>query len=212
MRGTGLLGFIVAIAVIGGAEASPCTPPPGFVSSEPPRPASVSDLDAHSEDIDIARPFPEVMRVINGMSLARAIKSPSSLPSVSGNYVLTKGEFGPVGSRQLDCLTDGSTLVEQVLVREQSPRFYHFRYEVWNYTSEQARPIDYAIGEFHFRATGPSSTHIHWSYSFALRRDRFPGYLGPIGDFLFHISFLDGRYADMMRGTLKGYKTEAEAR
>lgn len=204
-------GVVFASIVASAAQASPCTPPPGFVATEPPPPAPISELDTHGEDIDIARPLADVLRIVNGMSLAHAIKSPSSLPSVSGNYVFTKS-FGPPGSRQLDCLTDGSTLVEQVLIREQTATEYRFRYEVWNYTSEQARAVDYAIGEFRFAAEGRSATHIHWTYSFALKRDHFPGYLGPIGDFLFHIGFLDGRYADMMRGTLRGYKAEVEAR
>jgi hypothetical protein len=46
-------------------------------------------------------------------------------------------------------------------------------------------------------------------YSFALRRDRFPGYLGGLGDFLFRISFLDRDWAEVMRNVLSGYRTAA---
>jgi hypothetical protein len=39
----------------------------------------------------------------------------TSLPGVSGIHMLTRGNYGPPGSRRLTCRTDGSTLVEKVL-------------------------------------------------------------------------------------------------
>jgi len=45
-----------------------------------------------------------------------------------------------------------------------------------------------------------------------LNRNRFPGYLGGVGDFLFRVGFLDRQYAELMRGTLDGFKTTAESR
>src|SRR5262249_23330566 len=101
---------------------------------------------------------------------------------------------------------------EQVLIREHGETSYRFRYQVWNYTSSAAGAIHYAVGEFVFTAPTPDSTQIVWTYSFALSRDRFPGYLGRLGDFLFRLSFLDRDWAEVMRNVLNGYKTAAETR
>jgi hypothetical protein len=206
------IAILCALSATSNAEAAGCAPPKGFVDTPHPAVAPIEQLVTHTEDIDIERPLPEALTAINAISLQSAIHGPSSLPGVAGTYTLTKGVFGPVGSRQLDCLTDGSTLVEQSLVREQTERFYDFRYVVWNYTTEQAKPIVYAVGEFRYTAPAPGRTHIHWTYSFQLNRSRFPGWLGGFGDFLFRVTFLDRQYADLMRGTLSGFKTAAESK
>jgi hypothetical protein len=99
--------------------------------------------------------------------------------------------------------------VEQVLVRERKPDSYQFRYVVWNYTTEKARPIVYGLGEFLYSDVGSARTHVRWTYSFQLNRRRFPGFLGPLGDFLFRVGFLDREYAQMMRNTLAGNKAKA---
>ncbi len=49
---------------------------------------------------------------------------------------------------------------------------------------------------------GDGRTHVRWTYSFQLNRQRFPVYLGSFGDFLFRVGFLDRDYAQMMRRTL----------
>lgn len=204
----------IAFASIAGvataARAASCVPPRGFVETEPPVVAPADQLVAHTEDIDISRPLATVLEVVNGKSLENTIHSPNSLPGVSGTYPLTKGDFGEPGTRRITCLTDGSALEEQVLERHQTQDAYHFRYVVWNFTTAQARPIVYGVGDFHFSAAGLDRTHVHWTYAFQLNRGRFPGFLGSLGDFLFRVSFLDRQYAEMMRGTLNGYKSDAE--
>lgn len=134
----------------------------------------------------------------------------SSLPGVTGSYMLTEGRFGAPGSRRLNCLSDGSTLVEQMLLREQRIDSVRFRYAVWNYTSSKARPIAYGVGEFMYSAADNGRTHVRWTYSFQLNRHRFPGMLGGLGDYLFRISFLDRSYAAMMRGVLVSTKADSE--
>jgi hypothetical protein len=197
---------------IGAAHAAGCMPPPDFIDTSHPGVAPVEQLVSHTEQIEIGRPLRVVADVAQNMSLARTIHNPKGLPGIAGTYLLTKtsGKFGAPGSRQLDCLTDGSTLVEQVLDRTQTERVYHFRYVVWHYTTDAARAVDYGVGEFSFTATGPKSTHVLWIYSFQLNRHRFPGWLGPLGDVLFRWRFLDADYAALMRATLKGYKKAAE--
>ena len=207
-----IFGPILLAALAGAGTASAgCRPPKSFVDTPHPAVAPADQLVSHAEDVDIARPLAEVLRSTRATPLQKTIRSAGSLPSVSGTYSLTKGPFGAVGTRQLDCLTDGSTLEEQVLVQEEGPTSSRFRYVVWNYTSDQARPIAYGVGEFVYTQPSPSRTHIHWTYSFALNRERFPGFLGAFGDFIFRITFLDRQYADLMRATLAGTKASAEA-
>jgi hypothetical protein len=108
------------------------TPHPAIGSGEP--------LVAHTEEVDIERPLAAVLLAAN-KPLKDTISSAGSLPGVSGDHMLTEGEFGAPGSRRLTCLSDGSTLVEESLQRERTAHSYRFRYVVWNYTSDKARPV-----------------------------------------------------------------------
>lgn len=163
---------------------------------------------SRTETILVDRPLGTVLMVVN-RPLKDALHPTGSLPGVTGTYSLTQGDFGRPGSRRLVCLSDGSSTEEQVLTREHDKHSYLFRYQVWNYTSRAARAIRYATGNFLFTAPNPDKTQIVWTYSFALSRDRFPGYLGRLGDLLFHLSFLDRDWAEVMRNVLNGYKTAA---
>jgi hypothetical protein len=164
---------------------------------------------SRTETIVIDRPLVLVLTVVN-RPLKDVLRPTGSLPGVTGTYPLTQGDFGKLGSRRLVCLSDGSLTEEQVLTRERRENSYRFRYQVWNYTSRAAGSILYAIGEFVYTAPTAGRTRILWTYSFALRRDRFPGYLGRPGDFLFRIGFLDRDWAQVMRNVLNGYRTAAE--
>lgn len=189
-----------------------CVPTRGFVDTRHPMVEPASELDSHSEDIVIARPLPVVLNAVFSMSLSQTVHKTNALPGITGTYLLTKATktFGAVGSRQFDCLSDGSTLEEESLERSITARDFHFRYVVWNYTSEAAHPIRYGIGDFEYHALDATHTSIHWTYSFALDRSRFPGYLGGLGDFLFRVTFLDWQYAELMKGVLRGYERAAE--
>lgn len=195
------------------ATAAPaaCKPPAGFNDTPHPAIASAEQLAVHTEQIDIDRPFPVVVEAMN-MPLQQALHGSGSLPGVAGDFMLTKGDFGAPGSRHVVCLTDGTTVEEESLVRDGTATTGHFRYVVWNYGTPKARPISYGVGEFRTVALDATHTHITWTYSFQLKDDVFPGELGALGRWLFRVGFLDRDYADMMRGTLNGYKAAAESR
>ena len=189
------------------ASASECSPPPGFVDIPHPTIAPAEQLVSHTEEITVDRTIPDLLDSAEKKDLKDAIKKGGSLPTVAGEYVLTQMPFGTPGTRRLVCLTDGSTLEEQVLERQQSDHAYHFRYIVWNYTTKQARPIEYGVGDFEYSDLGAGRTRIVWTYSFKLKDHEFPGYLGAFGRYLFRVTFLDRQYAEMMRETLKGNRT-----
>jgi hypothetical protein len=194
-----------------GAPSAPCVPPPGFVDTPHPAVAPVEQLVSHTEEITINRPLDAVLDSEGKVSLEKAIDRGSSLPGVSGTYMLTKGIFGQPGSRRLTCLTDGSTLVEEVLENARSAASSQFRYVVWNYTSEKAYPIVYGVGHFVRTDLSDGRTQVRWAYSFQLNRSRFPGFLGSVGDWLFRKNFLDRQYGDMMRGTLAASKSRVNS-
>ena len=192
------------------ASASPCAPPVGFVDIPHPEIAAREKFVSRTEEITIERTLIAVLRAVN-KPLIDTISHTGSLPGVSGDYMLTEGEFGTPGSRRLTCLSDGSTLEEEVLERGQTSDTFHFRYVVWNYTSDKARPIDFAVGDFRYAEVSRGRTHVEWTYSFRLKTQRFPGQLGPLGRYLFQVAFLNRDYAAMMRSVLAGYKADAES-
>lgn len=192
-------------------HASSCAPPPGFHDGPHPLIAAPEQLVAHTEVIEIARPF-AVVRDAMDKPLEKTINKSDSLPGVSGDYMLTKGEFGPPGSRHLVCLTDGASTVEESLERDDSAALAHFKYIVWNYTTPKAKPVEYGVGEFRTVPMDAGHTRITWTYSFKLKGDEFPGEFGALGRWLFRVRFLDGEYAAMMKDVLNGYKQDAEAR
>jgi len=220
IRITAAIGVAVAIAGIAIASCcgkpSPtftvgngCMPPAGFVPPPRPDPARAV-LVPHMETVLIEAPLSAVLDHVARTSLKDTIQN-SSLPHVTGTHDLTKAAFGQVGSRRLTCLSDGSTLVEQVLANDRDAARDHFQYVVWDYTSPDARPVDFAVGEFTRRAIGERRTETSWTYAFALKPGRFPGALGPIGRFAFRKAFLERGYADMMRATLDAEKRSTEA-
>jgi hypothetical protein len=200
---------IAGIAWTGRASAQNCSPPPGFTDTPHPAIAPLEQLVSHTEEITVDRPLAAVLRAVD-KPLSDTIKSSTSLPGITGSHMLTEGTFGAPGSRRLNCLSDGSTLVEQMLQSDHRNDSVRFRYVVWNYTSPKAHPIVYGVGEFTYSAAGDGRTHIRWTYSFQLNRHRFPGMLGGLGDYLFRISFLDRPYAAMMRGVLISTKADSE--
>jgi hypothetical protein len=203
-----LLLFLIVARV---ANASPCAPPPGFHDGPHPAIAAPDQLASHTEIIVIPRPFPVVSAAMD-KPLEKTINKSDSLPGVSGDYMLTQGQFGSPGSRHIVCLTDGTSTVEESLEREDAPTHSHFRYIVWNYTTPKAKPIEYGVGEFTIVQPDPGHTRITWTYSFKLKTDVFPGEFGSVGRWLFSAYFLNREYADMMKGVLNGYKHDAEVR
>jgi hypothetical protein len=157
------------------------------------------------------RPFQVVSDAMN-KPLEKTINKSDSLPGVSGDYMLTQGEFGAPGSRHIVCQSDGTSTEEEALEHEDAPASSHFRYIVWNYTTPKARPIAYGVGEFRTVQLDSGHTRITWTYSFKLKEDVFPGEFGALGRWLFRVRFLEGEYAAMMKDVLNGYKQDAEER
>jgi hypothetical protein len=215
MRMARVVGLTLAVAiccltVTAAFAATPaCAPPPGFRDTSHPSIAPPEQLVAHTEEILIDRRFSVVSDAMN-RPLNQALRGSNSLPGVSGDFMLTKGSFGAPGSRHIVCLTDGGSVEEEALEREQTESSAHFRYIVWNYQTPKARPIAYGVGEFRTVQVDASHTRVTWTYSFKLKEDVFPGNLGALGRFLFLLGFLDRDYATMMRGVLNGYKVTAE--
>lgn len=195
---------MASISALASARAQACAPPAGFVDKPRPIVGAAEQLVVHTEEITVGQPLAEVLKVNSQTNLKDAIHKAGALPGVTGTYPLGDIPFGTPGSRRLVCLSDGSTLQEQVLALEQGKNFYRYRYIVWNYTTKQARPIEYGVGEFRDSETDDGRTHIAWTYCFKLKDNEFPGCLGSFGRYLFRVGFLDRQYAAMMRATLRG--------
>lgn len=206
---------IAALAILGGANqasawALPCRAPASTIKQKPPVPLPIGRLVTRVETIRIKAPLSTVLASVAASRLEDTIQQQKSLPSVAGTHVLTPGAFDYPGARRLVCLTDGSTLTEQVLESRTTATESRFRYIVWNYTSATARPVRYGVGEFVRTALSGGETQVRWTYAFKMNRTRFPGFLGYFGDWLFRWSFLDEDYARMMRATLAQGKASAE--
>ncbi len=208
----GLLVSINAIAVPTGWSADSCVPPQGFVDTPHPGLAPVEELISHTEEVTIERPLAVLRDLAARTPLAQGIDRTGPLPGVSATHRLTTDvTFPQPGARRLVCLTDGSTLVEQVLLHEQHPDSDRFRYVVWKYTSPKYPGISYAIGEIVRTAVNATRTHVRWTYSFQLDREAYPGTLGEYGDRVFRESFLERQFAVKMHNSLADGKKRAEA-
>jgi hypothetical protein len=185
-----------------------CAIPSDFVDTPPPAIEQAMLVD-HVEDITINRPLDVVIAENNRTPIEKTMHGTSTLPGIAGTHVL-RGSWPEPGALRLVCLTDGGSTEEQILENTRSGNTHHFRYEVWNYTTPQARPVAYAVGDFLETDLGDGRTDIHWTYAFRLRANEFLGYLGPLGRVLFRRFYLDSRYAELMRGALTVRRTSAE--
>lgn len=197
----GLCGPAVAASV-------ECPIPAGFTDTAPPD-IETEILVHHTEEITINRSLDAVMAAADRTKIEKTMHGTSTLPGVAGTHLL-RGTWPEPGALRVTCLTDGGSTEEQVIANARSGNTHHFRYEVWNYTTPKARPINYAVGDFLETDLGDGRTLIHWNYAFRLRANEFPGYLGPIGRFFFGKFFLETRYAELMRGALAVRKAIAE--
>jgi hypothetical protein len=185
-----------------------CAIPAGFIDTPPPdiEPAM---LVQHVEEITINRSLDVVVADGSRTPIEKTMHGTSTLPGVAGTHLL-RGPWPEPGALRVTCLTDGGSTEEQVIANARTGNTHHFRYEVWNYTTPQARPIVYAVGDFLETDLGDGRTSIHWTYEFRLRPNTFPGYLGALGRLLFRKFYLDTRYAELMRGALAVRKASAE--
>ena len=187
-------------------------PPAGFAETPAPAVADASRLVSHVEEIVVDRPLAQVVAFVEQVALADWVDGSGALPGVAGTLVLAGGKFDQPGSRHLVFLTDGTTVTEQVLEKTLTSVSYRFRYVVWGYTTKAAEPLRYGVGDFLYMAEGDGQTRVRWTYAFALKPDKFPGFLGVgLGGFLLKLAFLNGPYAKWMAGGLARIKAGAEA-
>ncbi len=189
------------------------TPPPGFVETPHPAIDGPEGRVAHVESIVIDRPLAQVIAAVEATPLSVRHPAAGGLPGVTGTLPLTPDGFGPVGGRHLVFLTDGTTVTEQVIENGRTDDDWRFRYVVWGYTTAAAAPLRYGLGDFHYSAEGEGKTRCVWTYSFGLKPNGFPGFLGVrVGGFLLKLAFLNGPYATWMRAGLTAIKGACEAR
>lgn len=175
-------------------------PPPPVIDPAAP-------MISRTDRIVIERPRQALFDWNMAQKLEDNLPATGALPGVVGTTQLTPGDWGVVGARRVVHLSDGGSATEQILELTPGERF---RYQVWNYTTAAARPIAYALGEFRYVALDERRTEVVWTYSFRLRGNRFPGFLGPLGRWLLKVAFLDRAYAVLMSETLKVMKSSAE--
>ncbi len=68
-----------------------------------------------------------------------------------------------------------------MLQREQTSNSLRFRYVVWNYTSESARPIVYGVGDFHDSDLGDGRTQCGLDVLVHAESRAVSGRLGALG-------------------------------
>jgi hypothetical protein len=188
------------------------TPPAGFVDSPPPSVAGPEKLVSHTEEVTVERSLADVLACMDATPVDGWIDGSGALPGVRGTHVLAGDRFAAPGSRHMVFLTDGTSVVEQVLEKTDTPPSRRFRYVVWGYTTAAAKPLRYGVGDFLYSDLGGGRTNVRWTYSFELRGDRFPGFLGVgLGGALLKAAFLNGPYAKWMRGSLARIKANCEA-
>jgi hypothetical protein len=176
-----------------------------------PAVASLDQLVSRVEHVVIDRPLGHVVAAVEAMPLSARHPAAAGLPGVAATEPLTPDGFGPVGGRHRVRLTDGTTVLEEVLENARSEAEWRFRYVVWGYTTPAARALRYGVGDFHYVADG-GRTRVTWTYAFALKPDAFPGLLGRrLGGLLLKLAVLDRPYARWMRAGLAAIKARAEA-
>lgn len=157
-------------------------------------------LVSHTVVFEVSIPAAEFNQRLTAAPLSELLPGTAKIPAVTGTRSLTATPFGTVGAPRVVCLADASTAIEEVIENTPGTRF---RYKVGHYSSEVAKPIAYGIGEFQTDAIDAGRTRVTWTYWFKLHDDRFPGYLGGTGRWLFRLSFMDSDYAEMMQTSAK---------
>lgn len=153
-------------------------------------------LVSHTVVFEVSIPAAEFNQKLIAAPLSELLPGTAKIPAVTGTRSLSSTPFGTVGAPRVVCLADASTAIEEVIENTPGTRF---RYKVGHYSSDVAKPIAYGIGEFQTDAIDVGHTRVTWTYWFKLHDDRFPGYLGGTGRWLFRISFMESDYAEMMQ-------------
>jgi len=208
----------LSLSTIAIAEAAPaCHPPSNFNNPSPPNPAPVEELLSHTEEVFVHQSLDVVSKAIAGLELEDQIYRGMALPRISGTYTLQSEAVGKETSpglphsRTLVCFSDGSTVLEQPLEVTRTASDFRYFYVVWNYTSDAFSAVDYAVADIRYIETPGKNTVVSWTYSFKPNTKKHPQYRGVEGEKKFRKDFLEGPFAELLRGSLAIWKVRAEA-
>jgi hypothetical protein len=196
---------LVPLAVLLAACSTTPPPAPSGTCRDSPPPAEATPAPSPDdavvfleEQFDVVGERDAFVRAFLAAPLERFIQGTSALPGVDHTEPLTPARYPAVGSVRLVCLADGESAHEEVVAQDEG----QLRYVVTRYTSKTAQPLAYGMGAFAFTPAG-TNTHVTWRYTFKLRGDRFPGWLGPLGRALFRSSFVEADYAPFMQAQVR---------
>ena len=184
-----ILGF--SLALMG------CSP----TSMAPVRPAPGDVLVVREVAFEVPVERQPFVQAFLAAPLAQFLPGTRDLPGVDHTEALTPAVYPAVGSVRLIVLKDKQTAHEEVLECDGQ----HLRSLVTEYTSHEAVPVAYTIGELTFEEVG-SKTRVRWRSSVKLRDDVFPGWLGESGRDMFKSNFLDTTFAAYMDASVKAIR------
>jgi len=75
------------------------------------------------------------------------------------------GSFPDQGAVRQVTLSDGNTVVERVLANTDT----EFSYQIWDFTSANARALSHIRGSFEYQEIAPNQTQVTWTYAVAPR-------------------------------------------
>ncbi len=166
---------------------------------------------SHTEEIVINRSLPIVLSAVD-KPIKDTIHKSGSLPGVSGEYLLTKAEFGTPGSRRITCLSDGTTLEEESWGASTTRNRLVFATLCGTIRPRRLAQSHMVSGTFFTLTWGTAAHTSHGFIRSSSGKTNSPATSERFGRFLFRVRFLDKDYAALMRDVLNGYKTDAEQR
>ncbi len=178
-----------------------CLPTPLTTLQTLSMPDALADTVVVTETLTVAVPVARVFAHFEQFPLPQLLTETTAISGVATTYPIIGNGYLEQGDRRAVCLSDGYGAIEQLRINDHRQ---HFAYRVWGYTLPEAGPIRYADGEFRFEPAG-EGTRIIWRYQFALQPDRFPGYLGGVGRWLFQRSFAEPKWRPYMQQGLHNF-------
>lgn len=208
--------LVLALSGSAAMAQGACKPPASFNNPEPPKP-NLSELFSHTEEVFVDAPLDVVHKAIAELELEDQTYRSMALPSISGTYTMESEKVGKETSpglpnmRTLACFNDGSVVLEQPIEVKRSDTDFRYHYVVWNYTSDAFSAVDYGVADIRYMETPGKNTVISWTYSFKPNTNKHPQYAGAEGEKKFRADFLEGPFAELLRGSLVIWKVRSEA-
>lgn len=190
------LAIITSISLLGSLASANCGDNLNLNSISPLNREQKPQLVSHTVRFEVAVSADEFLNRFHEIALSKLLPGTKKLSGVADITVIANPPFGGVKSRRIICQKDGNTAIEEVI---QVVPGRSFKYQVWDYSTPVAKPIEYGIGEFVAENIAPNRARISWTYSFKLKQDQLPGKLGAAGRGLFQVTFLNTAYSDFMK-------------